>query len=358
MESAMDIDMPNKSILWESLLHNRLNFDYHAGKQISFALQVRNRLIAGDRIKMDYFGDYKKSVAADAGIADLSVNLFSGGSYVFNTSVDRLWMKYARNKLEITLGRQRINWGQTFVWNPNDWFNNYSFFDVDYVERPGSDALRIQYYTGALSAVEGVIKMDSTHHVTLAGLYKTNLRQFDLQFLGGILSGEDLALGFGWSGGLGPVGFRGEMSYLHPATHVTDTTGLFFLSVAFDYTFSNSLMLQAEGFYSQQRSGAGEETFTQFYTRPSSVKYLSFTEFSFYLQAGYPITPLLNGSLALLYFPQVKGYYLGPALTYSLGNNLELALFLQYFSGEFPNLSGIHEKQNFTMGFGRVKWNF
>ena len=36
-----------------------------------------------------------------------------------------------------TAGRQRINWGQTFVWNVNDVFNAYSYFDFDYKERPG-----------------------------------------------------------------------------------------------------------------------------------------------------------------------------------------------------------------------------
>ena len=38
------------------------------------------------------------------------------------------------------------------VWNPNDLFNAFSFVDFDYEERPGSDALRIQKYTGYFHA--------------------------------------------------------------------------------------------------------------------------------------------------------------------------------------------------------------
>jgi hypothetical protein len=290
-------------------------------------------------------------------MADLSWNVATGRSYVLNSAIDRLWIKYARNNLEITAGRQRINWGLTYVWNVNDWFNNYSFFDVDYLERPGSDALRVQYFTGAVSGLEGVVKLDSTDQITAAGLYKTNIRQWDMQFLGGILSGEDAAVGFGWAGGLGRIGFRGEMSYLHPLKHMKDTTGLFFVSVALDYTFPNSLMIQAEGFYNQ-RPGGGEVSFFEFYSRPSSVKDLSFTELNFFAQVSYPFTPLLNASMAALFFPEVKGYYMGPSITYSLGDNLELAFILQYFTGDFPYLSGAEPTQEFTMGFGRLKWSF
>jgi len=356
MESAMEINMPGDEWLWESLLHNRLNFDYYPSGKLSFSLQARNRLIAGGLLEKDVTGAYHNTLEGDAGIADLSWNLFSGGKYVFNSSIDRLWMKYSLDKLEITAGRQRINWGQTYVWNPNDWFNNYSFFDVDYIERPGSDALKLKYFIGALSSAEAVVKIDSSADITAAALYKTHISQFDVQFLGGILAEEDIAAGLGWAGGFGQIGFRGEMSYLHPVKDAGDTTGLFFISVALDYTFPNSLMLQAEGLYNQLPRGSSE-SFIDFYSRPLSVKDLSFTEYNLFAQASYPFTPLLNGSLAAIFFPRIHGYFLGPSMTCSLGNNLDIALFLQYFKGNFPGLSGI-EKQSFTMAFVRAKWNF
>ena len=358
MESAMGMNMPANRLLWESLLHNRLNFKYYPSNAWSFSLQIRNRLITGDLLKMDDGEAYKSMLAKDVGVVDMSWNPLSGNAYVLNTAVDRLYIKFALKNLEITAGRQRINWGQTYVWNPNDWFNNYSFFDVDYVERPGSDAVRIQYFTGAVSSLEMVVKLDSAYNFTIAGMFKTNVKAFDLQFLGGLLTQEDLALGFGWAGGFGQIGFRGEMSYLHPTTHMDDTTGLFFLSMALDYTFANSLMIQAEGFYNQLRRGSQEKGFMEFYAKPLSVKELSFTELNFFAQVSYPFTPLFSGSFAALYFPEVKGYYLGPALTCSLGNNLELSLFGQYFSGRFPNNYGVIDKQSFTMGFARVKYSF
>jgi hypothetical protein len=358
MESVMDPNLPNESLITESLLHNRLNLNYYPSDALSFSLQLRNRLIMGERIQMDETDTYKKALDHDPGVVDLSWNPLTGTSYVFNINIDRLWMKYARDKLEITAGRQRINWGQTFVWNTNDWFNNYSYFDVDYLERPGSDALRIQYYTSAVSGLEAVLKTDSTCKFTIAGLFKTNYRGYDMQFLAGDLAREDLALGFGWAGNIGPVGFRGEMSYLHPFHHMTDTTGKFLLSVAWDYTFSNSLMIQVEGFYNQLPPGGSGKRFAEFYARPLSVKDLSFAEYNLFAQASYPITPLFTGSLAVLYFPDAAGYYIGPAFTWSLLNNLDLSMFLQYFNGKINGDPGGDERQHVTLGFGRIRYSF
>jgi len=72
----------------------------------------------------------------DPGFVDMSRNIVSGSSYFLNITADRFWLDYHQQGLDLRLGRQRINWGQTFVWNANDVFNSYSFFDFDYEERP------------------------------------------------------------------------------------------------------------------------------------------------------------------------------------------------------------------------------
>ena len=52
---------------------------------------------------------------------------------------------YRDNKINFRIGRQRINWGTTTIWNPNDIFNAYNFLDFDYEERPGMDGGKFQY---------------------------------------------------------------------------------------------------------------------------------------------------------------------------------------------------------------------
>ena len=107
-------------------------------------------------------------IDTDNGYINLSDNILTGKSYIFNSRIDRAYIDYTKDKFQLRIGRQRINWGQCFTWNPNDLFNAYSFFDFDYVEKPGSDAIRIQYYSTGTSTFEFAVKADNNHKVTSA----------------------------------------------------------------------------------------------------------------------------------------------------------------------------------------------
>jgi hypothetical protein len=89
------------------------------------------------------------------------------------------------------------------------------------------------------------------------------------------------------------------------------------MSLDFDYTFANSLTLQAEGFYNRN-GDSQKESFTEYFSRNLTVKDLSFTTWNLCLQAAYPINILWNTSLVMMYFPAIQGYYLGPSLTRSM----------------------------------------
>jgi len=346
--------------LWENSLHNRLNLDLYPTDWLSASVQVRNRFIAGNTIRK--LPGYAESVGGDQGWMDMSWandgELGDSSGYVLSSMVDRLWMQFSFGNLEIKAGRQRINWGQTFVWNPNDIFNSYSYFEVDYPERPGSDALRVSYYTGNASTLELAAKIDSADRVTAAGYFRFNTLGFDIQLLGGVYQEQDLILGTGWSGNLGPTAFRGELSYFRDLDQFRDTTGYLMSSLGFDYTFSNSLMIQVEGLYSGFAKEMDVNNFLQFYAGNLDVKNLGFTPWSFFANISYPLTPLLNGSFATIWYPAWKGAYLGPSLDLSLNNNFDLSLILQYFTAEFEDPSGIKNRENNTFGFFRFKWSF
>lgn len=346
--------------LWENTLHNRLNLNINPTSWLSASLQVRNRFIAGNTIRK--FPGYADGIDSDPGWVDLIIvgerELGDSAGYLLSMAVDRLWLQFSFGNLEIKAGRQRINWGQTFVWNPNDIFNSYSYFEVDYPERSGSDAVRIQYYTGTASAIELAAKIDSADRVTAAGYFRFNTLGFDIQFLGGVYQEEDLVLGTGWSGNLGPTAFRGEVSWFRDLDHFQDTTGYFMASAGFDYTFSNSLWIQVEGLYSAFAAELDMNSFLSFYSGNLDVKSLGFTEWSLFVSLSYPFTPLISGGFAAIYFPEWKGYYLGPSFDLSLNNNLDLSLILQHFSAEVDNPAGETKRENNTFGFLRLKWSF
>ena len=348
-------DSIQKNWVTENLIHNRLNFKWFPSTNLSGALEVRNRLAFGENIKLNpnAASDYKK----DYGLLNLTTNVFQGNSYLLNTSVDRFWLAYEKEKWKITLGRQRINWSQTWVWNPNDIFNTYSFFDFDYAERPGSDALRVQYNNSEVSITELALKMNSQKQVTAAGYYKFNKWNYDFQLLGGVLNQTENLIGAGWSGAIKRLAFRGEMSYFRPINHFSDTTGLFLASVAFDYTLGNSLTFMTEFLYCSHVA-SNLENFQTFYSAPLTVKNLSFVKYNLLLQATYPITPLLSGTLAGMYFPPIQGYYVGPSVSYSASDNIEFSFFLQSFGAHIKNELGEKQKIRFNMVFLRAKFSF
>lgn len=348
LQSAM-FDSIQKNWITSNLIHNRVNIKYFPVDKLTVVMELRNRFLFGSDITNGITG--AESYEKDNGLLDMTKNIFSGRSYLLNINADRLNLSYEQNKFKITLGRQRINWGQTLVWNPNDIFNAYSFFDFDYVERPGSDALRLQYYNSEVSSTEFAVKMNNQKNVTAAILYKFNISKYDIQFLGGILD-DDYMAGTGWSGAIKNISFRGELSYFHPAKHFRDTSGVFLASVSADYTFGNSLTILAEYLY----CGTGikdSTTFFNFYNAPLNVKNLSFFKHNVVLQIGYPVTPLINANLAGMFFPGIKGYYFGPSLSYSIAQNLDVSLYYQLFKGKVENIN-----QRFNLAYFRIKFNF
>ncbi len=345
----------------DALIHNRLNFFWYPAKNLSFSVQVRNRLVYDETYSQTpNVGDMFES---DPGLMQLSKTFYSKGDFLLNTTIDRLYFQYTRDKLEVNIGRQRINWSQSFAWNPNDIFNASNYFDVDYPEKPGSDAIRLQYYTGMASSAEAVIKMDHRKKITAAALYRTSVKGYDLQFLGGSMNEEEIVVGGGWSGSLGPVGFRGEISSLFPykdsSAYGHNMEKLTLASVSFDYTFTNSARLMSEFLYSSNDISTLSTSLTSIFSETISIRNMAFSRLSSLLSFTYPVHPLVNVSLSGMYFYRITGWYAGPSVDISLSDNFDLSLFWQYF-----NMYLSREKQamiddiRINYAFLRLKYSF
>lgn len=350
----------NKNIIWENQLHRRLNLNYYPSDWLNISIQERTRFIQGNTILK--FPGYDKIMGQDAGWADLS--FVQSGSYndsigyVYTTMLDRAYAEFTFGNFVGTVGRQRINWGQSFAFNPNDIFNSYSYFDVDYPERPGSDAVRLQYYTNMTSLIEVAAKIDSANKITAAYYCRFNAVGFDIQLIGGILAEEDVVAGVGWSGSIINTSFRGEASYFRDIEQFQDTTGYLLVSTGLDYTFSNSLTIQAEVLYSQFAKNRKIYNVLQIFGADMNVKNIGFTEWSIFGSLTYPITPLINTSVAGMYFPEWKGFYIGPSFDLSLSDNVSASLIGQVFSIEMEDPLGEIKRQNNFIGYAKLKWSF
>ncbi len=349
MESTMFADV-DEDWISDNLIHNRLNFNWYPTNWLTLEVGMRNRIMWGNSF-MNYEG-YSEMIATDKGFFDLSENIFSGKSYLLNSSFDRAYLEINKGNWNIKAGRQRINWGQNFVWNPNDIFNSYSFFDFDYAERPGADALRIQYYTGMSSSAEIAIKADHNDDITAAGLYRFNKWNYDIQLMAGMLNSTDWVTGFGWTGAIKDAGFSGELSYFKPMEGEHESKEMIVAGLGSNYTFENSLMIQLEVLYSHN-AGKDVGNLLEYYNEDLSAKTLAFSEYSLMAQASYTFTPLLAGTISGMYFPGIDGFFVGPSMEYSLGNNLSLSAFGQYFDVTINNM---HTEM--TLLFLRIKGNF
>jgi len=329
-------------------LNQRLNFNWTPSKSLSFTAQLRSRLIYNQE-----------------GTDTTFINLYDGlvwqkEKLYFNSTFDRFNLKFTLEKFEVTAGRQRINWGQSFVWNPNDLFNSYSFFDFDYIERPGSDAVRIQYYNSYTSSSELAAKIDRDKKITVAGLHRFNLSGWDYQLLGGLLGSEDAVLGAGFTGNVKSVSIYGEGSYFRPIKNFSDTTALAMIDLGCSKTFSNNISLQFEGLYVSKEMNIN--SLYKFFQTTLDVRKIAFAKINLFGSISYPLTPLFNGSFAVMWFPDtggINGFYTGPSLDLSLGNNLGLSFIAQYFNGNFPDsVTQQLQKQILLFSFVRLKWNF
>ncbi|MBN2773238.1 MAG: hypothetical protein JXR31_03245 [Prolixibacteraceae bacterium] len=348
-----DIEIPgiDANHLSSGLIHNRLNLKWYASDKLTASLEIRNRLFLGQIVKK--FPGYENIVNIDNGYLNLSKVVVSTDNWFLHSIIDRAWIDYTNGKWQVRAGRQRINWGVNLVWNPNDVFNSFSYFDFDYEERPGTDAVKVRYYTSETSSAEVVYQIGAnTDSMALAGMYRFSKWNYDFQFIGGWV-GPDYIAGGGWAGDIKGSGFRGELTYFLPREENSGSKEALVASVSGDYTFPNSLYLHAGVLYTSLGT-TGKAGGRLFFDQNISAKMLSFARYSLFGQVSYPITPIFSGSFSGMLNPCDGSVYLGPTLTWSLGDNLELMATGQIFTGD----KGTEFGEMGQAVFGRLKWAF
>jgi hypothetical protein len=118
-----------------------------------------------------------------------------------------------------------------------------------------------------------------------------------------------------------------------------------------DKSFKDNSMVQVQLMYCN--NPVKMSSFSSLYLGNLSTKDLAFSRFSAFGQYSYPVTPLLNLSLSAMWFPDLKGFFAGPSLDYSLAENVDFSLFWQHFESKFSL-----NRTRINLGFLRVKFSF
>ncbi len=364
----------------QSGIYNRFNFWITPVKNLEFYVGMRNNFVFGPTIATynNMFGlagiDYNELVTYDNGYLDLTFKIADDNSYILYTNFDRASLKWTLDKFELTVGRQRINWGQNLIWNPNDIFNAYNYFDFNYVERPGSDAVLMEFFTGGFSSIQlagklGYVQLladDSTTLVkelkyTAAAMYRFNQWDYDFQVFGGVME-DDITAGLGWAGSIAGAGFTGEVSWFRDMDKFADTSGVWIASIGVNYTFKNSIFINFSGIYNSvgETGPANAEfgnllgSFSSMFSSSLNVKTLTRSRFDIFGQISYPVTPLINLDLASIFNPYDKSVFVRPSVNFSLSDNISLMVVGQLFWGdrltEFGDIG--------QMYYLDLKWSF
>lgn len=328
-----------------NLVHNRLNAKWEYESLLEAKFELRNRLFTGDQVKNNpYFTD---QLTNDETI-DLSHIWFNDRASVFVSNIERLSLEYRGKKWNTRLGRQRINWAMANFWNPNDIFNYYNILDFDYIERPGSDALRLQHMIGDFSNIEGVVAFEN-NDTKGAIKYSTNYKKYDLQFIGGLLEkGNTITTGLGWAGSISSVGFRGEMQYYF----TNDSTNDFNVSVEADYMFKNGIYAAVSMLYNGNGLNEPINVNNPLVFQTSSANLMPAKWNTLFL-VSKQFTPLFSGNLNIIYSPKVNLLILFPTISYNIFNNFDLSLVWQSFFTEMESFEAVSHSS-----FLRGKWSF
>ena len=355
LQSAYVIDNLNpfvfakKAVISDNLLHHRLNFKYFLNKEWTLKTDLRNRFFWGDQPQLP-IGNFTEQLDMANDYLDLSYEWSDLSGVAFQTMIDRAYLEYVKGDWEVRLGRQRINWGISTLWNPNDVFNAYNFADFDYEERPGSDAIRIKYYPNLSSNIELAASMaDSLEGSTIAAKGGFNIKGYDIQLIGGYAQ-EDWVYGAGWAGNLKNAGLKGEFMAFTPVD--TGATSFAF-TFNVDYQFKNSLYTNAGFLYNS--NGTTEGDLSQLLTLQLSAKNLYPFRYAIFTQFGYPLNPLTNLGGAIIYSPvKSQAIFFTPTITYSLKQNLDLDFVAQILFND----DGMKYLSPVQAGFLRLKWSY
>jgi hypothetical protein len=345
---SLSFDKIFENIISNNLLHHRLNIKWKPSDKITTTTEFRNRLFWGEEVRS--IPDFAKQLRNDNEKVNLQKAWIQNKSLVLHTNIERLNIEYRDTNWSVRVGRQRINWGITTTWNPNDIFNTYNFLDFDYEERPGVDGGKFQYiFNNSLNAEIAYAHTGKKDGNVAAVKYNLNKWGYDLQLITGWYN-EHITLGAGWAGNIKDAGFKGEVQYFFPDK---DSIDHFNLSLEGDYMFKKGWYVSAGLLFNNNGLCRSLSNWNNINLKLSPENLMP-TKWNFIVTTAKEITPLFSANMSVLYAPGTNLIILLPSFKYNLATNLDADVIWQSF---FAELNNNFEAVNHR-GFLRMKWSF
>lgn len=289
---------------------------------------------------------------------------FYSFSYADTLFLDNAYVKLIFDRLDLTIGRQQISLGTGYVWNPTDLFNYKSLIDPTY-EQPGHNAIRADIPLLGLYSMSIIFTPENTwSRSTKLARIKGNAGHFDFSVIfteknekttdyrdfsvdthrrrlfGGDLVGELLGLGVWAEAAFNDVPYRDNF---------------WEIDGGLDYTLDDGTYILAEYYHNGPAKSSFRDYDLNDWMQFIVAESRTISRENLYLYADHPLTDLihLNGSIPIdLTGPSVA---IIPGLYYSLRENLDLNIFVNFNTGKPGKAYSSDLEQN---GIIRLKYYF
>ncbi len=334
---------------FNNLILNQINVQHELASSLHLNLSLRNQLHIGGHIKHNPI--YKYIIDNDPGLIDLSSNLTSGKSSVLNSKIDRVNLSFKNERWAFNLGRHRVDWSVTQIWNPIDIFNIYSYFDFEYPEKPAMDGISSAINISKTAQLKGALKFNqnglTTSALALAGKYQNYKYQL---MLGNILENEFI-IGLSGAYSSTSTNIYGEIAYFPQSPgekndHIIISTGFSHLwknhSLKFEYLFTDYL----------NRIINSNSSLIQ---NQISIKNISIADHNFYASYNNTINKKLKLGIDIMSFgvPLLDSYFICPNLTLNLSSRFSFTSYMQFFNQDLTQ-----ERQSTVLSSLKLQYYF
>ena len=276
-----------------------------------------------------------------------------GGAAAVNDNVtidlDRAYVDLYFKRFDLSIGKQRVALGVSYVWAPLDIFNRVNILEPK-EEKPGANAIKLYVPLGASSSITAVFSPDEDFqtsrsalrgkfHIAGVDLGLTYIRwgQRDLSVYGLDLRGENV------------VGWWVEAGYfVFPGREETK------IAAGFDYTFpiGNGVYWLSEYYYDS--SGEKDPLKYDYNLLLNGDRFTLGQQYCLSMLT-YNFSDFSSGSLSYIANWGDGSFYLSPSINYDISQNIRLTSGF-YFplgkdTGEFksnkPNVFFVWVKVNF-----------
>ncbi len=258
---------------------------------------------------------------------DLDWELASADRFRVEQRVFRAFTSVYVGPITATLGRQRVAWGTGFAWNPTDLLNPYNPAAIELGEKAGIDGLHISASTGDFSRLEAAYAAGrGIRESSVAIRASSNVGEYDVSLMGGYFR-DDWVFGSDFAGYIGDAGLRGEAAY----TVARGRSDYLRVTLTADRSFGGDYY----GFVEFYFNGQGTTDKTR-YDFGEVLDGRSFNVARNYLAVSVmkTLTPLLVANFYTLANLDDRSALVGPAITYSLGDNAEAGGAVYFFAGK------------------------